>query len=222
MTLVGYFTGNGEVVNGTTWFLIPLFFFYAAASGYAVLARKYQWKALWMIESILGICFYLLSVFENGMPAGLLIFVYLPLGGLILAEINKGNAGTFGNGLALLGVNYLAMVVCFHRFYLEYYAQNPYLISYVYAVLLVVLLLSWEKYFRPNRYVAFLCRISFAIYLLQMTWGGMLMQVCSDCGVPFTVSFVFTVAAVFGIAWVHTKYVEERLLTKVLRGLRCK
>ena len=27
MTLVGYFTGHGDVINGTTWFLIPLFLF---------------------------------------------------------------------------------------------------------------------------------------------------------------------------------------------------
>ncbi len=220
MTLAGYFTGNGEVVNGTTWFLVPLFFFYAVASGYAFLAQKYRWKALWLIESFLGIFFYLLSVFENKLPTGLLVFIYLPFGGLILAEINKGSAGMIGNGIALIVVNYLAMVMGFHRFSLKYYTQSPYLVSYLYAVLLVVLVLSWEKYFGPNRCVSFLCRISFAVYLLQMTWGGMLMQIFSDCGIPFTAGFMLTVAAVFGIAWVHTRYVEERLLTRVLRGLK--
>lgn len=40
MTLVGYFTGHGDVINGTTWFLIPLFLFYLVRIGYAWIYEK--------------------------------------------------------------------------------------------------------------------------------------------------------------------------------------
>ena len=40
MTLVGYFTGHGDVINGTTWFLIPLFLFYLVRIGYAWMYEK--------------------------------------------------------------------------------------------------------------------------------------------------------------------------------------
>ena len=39
-TLINHFNGIGEMVNGTTWFLIPLFLFYLMASSTYTIAKK--------------------------------------------------------------------------------------------------------------------------------------------------------------------------------------
>lgn len=222
ITLLGYFTGNGEVINGTTWFLIPLFFFYLISIGYALLVKKFSWKGIWIVEGVLAVLFYAFHVFNAPNVPSLLLFVYMPLSGAILAEIYKAENTTFLQGILLLIVNYLAMVVCFYRFHYGYYAENLYLVSYIYAVFLVVAFFSWEEHFKTNKVISFIGKISLSVYLLQMTWGGFFMSVLSASKVPFTVAFFLTVGMLVGLAWLHTKYVEEKIIGGLWKGFERK
>lgn len=217
ITLLGYFTGNGEVINGTTWFLIPLFFFYLISILYAVLVKKFSGKGIWIVEGILAVFFVVLYFLHISNVTPLLIYAYMPLSGAILAEIYKGEKMSFVQGLLLLIVNYLAMVMCFYKFHYDYYAESLYLVSYIYGILLVAVFFSWEKYFRPNKVVTFIGEISLSIYLLQMTWGGLFMSVLSEWHIPFTLTFCVTVLIIVGMAWIHNRYVEEKLIGRLLK-----
>ncbi len=220
ITLVGYLTGNGEVINGSTWFLVPLFFFYIVSAFYAAFSRRLFCKGggMWIIEGFLAALFYTLDRMHIYAPTNMMIFVYMPLAGVILAEIYHEKNIAFGNGLVLLLVNYMAMVFYFKKFQYEFYAENLYLISFLYAVLFVVICLTWEKRFTANKYVDFFGSISLSVYLLHMTWGGFLMQAFTEMGIPFTAAFIFTVFLIFGIACFHTKYIENGILKRLLSG----
>lgn len=221
VTLLGYFNGNGDVINGTTWFLIPLFFFYLISIIYVVLVKKFSWRGIWIVESILTILFYVLYAFNVPNLLGLLIYIYMPLSGAILAEIYKAENTTFLQGIILLIVNYLMMVVCFYKFQYNYYAENLYLVSYMYAILMVAVFFSWEKYFSPNNIVSFIGKISLSVYLLQMTWGGFFMQVFNDRNIFFTLAFCITVFIIAGLSWLHTKYIEGKIIDGLLKNLGC-
>lgn len=218
ITLLGYFNGNGEVINGTTWFLIPLFFFYMMSIVYAILVKKFSWKGIWMVEGILALFFYVLHVVNAPNIPSLLIFIYMPLSGVILAEIYKEENVTFLQGMILLIMNYLVMVVCFYRFHYGYYAENLYLVSYTYAVLLVIAFFSWEKHFKPNKIVSFIGKVSLSVYLLQMTWGGIIMQKFADRNIPFTLAFCATILMIVGLSWVHTEFIEKKIIGRFFQN----
>lgn len=173
---------------------------------------------MWIIEGFLSVLFYMFDRMHIYAPTNMMIFVYMPLAGVILAEIYREKYISFGNGLLLLIVNYMAMVFHFKKFQYEFYAENLYLVSFFYAVLFVVICLTWEKHFTANKYIDFLCGISLSVYLLHMTWGGFLMQAFAEMGIPFTAAFIFTVFLIFGIACFHTKYIESGILKRLAGG----
>lgn len=209
LTLIGYFTGKGEVINGTTWFLIPFFFFKVISVIYVFLFKKFSWKGIWIIEIILIGFFGILDLTHLSIT-NRLIYVYMPLCGAILGEMYKENQLPFLQGILLLIINYFAMVICFYRFNTAYYSESLYLVSFVYSVLLLIFSISLEKYFKPNRYINFVCDISLSIYLLQMTFGSLFITILEQKEVPFTIAFIFTVLFVVVISWLHTELIERR------------
>lgn len=220
ITLLGYFTGNGEVINGATWFLIPLFFFYAITVFYSLFIKKHPGKAMWFIETGLCLLWGFLNIWGQEYLTRLLIFVYIPITGMILSEIYRADHFSFVNGICLFIVNYVLMVLCFYKFHSGYYAENPYIISFVYAIFLVVMFFSLEKHFAENKYIHFCCNISLPVYLLQMTWGQFIMSVFDAWKLRFTVTFILTVLSLVGIAWFHSKYIDNRLINHLYHSIR--
>lgn len=215
ISLIGYFTGNGDVINGTTWFLIPLFFFELISMIYVWLTKAFAWKGILITEFIIACFFYILYLFHVE-AAAQLVFVYIPLCGAILGELYKGSKISFIQGSLLLAVNFIAMVSFFYCFQPRYMSDSFYLVSMAYALLLLIFFLAMDRHFKQNRFIHYICEISLSVYLLQMTFGSFLMTIFETHKLPFTVSFLITVVVIAAISSLHTKYVDKGIL-KILR-----
>lgn len=208
------FCGGGDVINGTTWFLIPLGMFYIVAMLYGTAYKKVEWKSIYIVEGVLAVIFFIFHVLDVQI-AGRLAFVYMPVSGLIMAELMKvkdSGKKKFIRLIIMFIVNYIQMILCFHRFYLQYYIEDRYLVSYMYALILAAFFLLFDKLFEDKKWCSLLCKISLAVYLLQMTWGSFLMQVLSDSGVLFSAAFLLTIVFVMLLGWFHSNYIENKLL----------
>lgn len=156
MTLVGYFTGSGEVINGTTWFLIPLFMFYVLRIGYTWMQEKVKvrWNVL-ILEAVLAVIMLLLKVLKLPVSSWL-IFVYMPVSGLILGEIFRDDTQvSILEELVLQFVNYISMTIWFWVFARQYHDSSPYFVSFIYSIALVVLFALLNDKFKKNKAVSF-------------------------------------------------------------------
>ena len=210
-TLVGYFiTGSGDVINGTTWFLIPLFFFYLVRIGYAYIYEKIkpEWNIL-LLEFFVLMIMILSKEFHLAVSSEI-VFVYMPLMGMILGEMFR-NARTLSiyKGILLLLVNYMSMVVWFWVFVREYHDTNCYLISFMYSVFLIILFAVFKECFKENRLIGFLCKVSLSVYLMHMTFGSYLLTLFADISLPFSISFVITTGIIFLISYVHMNIMKR-------------
>lgn len=214
VTLLGYFTGNGDVINGTTWFLIPLFMFYLisifvvkkmkknfiGAILYTELLCAAFFAFLYLIKRYYGIDFYFTSFCT---------FIFIPITGVIIYGIYKERVKAW-NGIGLLLINYILFVLAIHEFNINYYMSEPYIVSYIYAVVLFALCLLGEKNFKKNKLVDFIGKIGLPIYLLHMTWGSFLMSGLEN-KLPYIIAVFITLIIVVGIAWVHNRYIDENI-----------
>lgn len=210
MTLVGYFTGSGEVINGTTWFLIPLFMFYVLRIGYTWMQEKVKvrWNVL-ILEAVLAVIMLLLKVLKLSVSSWL-IFVYMPVSGLILGEIFRDDTQvSILEELVLQFVNYISMTIWFWVFARQYHDSSPYFVSFIYSIALVVLFALLNDKFKKNKAVSFLCRISLSVYLVHMTFGCFLLTLCSFVHIPFTLSFIATIGAILTLSYVHMKVMDR-------------
>ena len=217
ITMLGFFNNHGDVINGTTWFLIPLFFFYIIQTLYSMLSDKVGIKALWILDLFLIGFFYCIGKVNEPLASRLSV-VFFPLAGLIAGEFYKRDklSNPF-HAFFLLLMNSILAVVCFYKFGFETYENNPYFPSFAYALLLFLLFLMFEDTFPPNKYVQFLCKISLSIYVLHMTFGSFLLAEFYYAGLKFTVSFLLTIPIVLLLSWIHYELVERRLLRFLTR-----
>ena len=223
MTLVGYINGHGDVINGSTWFLLPLFLFYLLSILYSVLHPKIGNSAAWIVEIvtvILFAVFYFIDAAFGTITATSFVFVFMPISGMILGELYKGRKNDVQKPYSmvlLLIVNFCLLVYGVYRFNPIYYTDQKYLVSYVIAFLLIAVIPLFESYFKESGFVAFVCKIGLSIYLLQMTWGSFIMQLFSDIDLPFTISFIITIAILVALSYLHYSLVEKRLLGFLLK-----
>lgn len=216
-TLLGYFNGHGEVINGTTWFLIPLFTFYIIYSIYELLVVYVDDFSLWIVEAFVIIIFAVLRLLHVAVP-GIIVYVYIPMFGMILANMLKENHISYKSGVGLLLINYICMSVCFSWYQYDYYANSLYLVSTLYAIGLVLFFYVFRENFRENKFIKYICSISLAVYLLQMTYGSYFMQVLTDWKVPYTVSFIIAVGLIVGISHVHTNLMSIIIKRNTIRN----
>lgn len=223
MTLACYINGHGDVINGSTWFLLPLFLFYLLSILYSVLYPKIGNSAAWIVEIatvILFAVFYYIDTTFGTISALSFVFVFMPISGMILGELYNGRKtdGQKPYSMALLLiVNFCLLVYGVYKFNPIYYTDRKYLVSYIIAFLLVAVIPLFESYFKESGFVEFVCKISLSIYLLQMTWGSFIMQFFSDIDLPFTISFLMTIAILVVLAFLHHSLVEKRLLGFLLK-----
>ncbi len=210
-SLVGYFTGDGDVINGTTWFLVPLFVFYLVAVTFSMIYKKIGIYAYWFVEIEILLILKLVNIFVA--PAVTkIIFAFMPVMGMLIGEIFKTTISKDRKHVfLLLGINWISMVLCFKVFAWNYFAESLYLVSFIYALGLLVIFVLLESQFKTNRYISFLCRISLSVYVLQMTFGSYFMQVFEELKIPFTGSFVISVGIILILAWLHYNFIEKKL-----------
>lgn len=210
VTLVGYFTGNGEVINGTTWFLIPLFLFYILRIGYAGIHEKIrvEWNIL-ILELVIALIMTILKVFHFPVSS-VLVFVYMPVAGMILGEfLREDSKLSIRKGSVLFLINYICMTACIWVFARQYHDTSFYLVSFIYSVTLIVLFEVFDDKFKQNIIISFLCKISLSVYLVHMTFGSFLLTVFSFVHIPFTISFIMTISIVFALSYVHMKIMDR-------------
>ena len=216
-SLIGYFIGSGDVINGTTWFLIPFFLFYLVSIIYALFHDKYGYKSFIIIYFILVGFFFIMHIY-NTKISPILVFVFIPISGMVLGEFFRhGSNISIINLIFLQLANWVIMVLCFKYFYYLHYAESLYLVSYTYAFCMLIIFVMMENYFKENKYVKFICDISLSIYLLQMTFGGFLMTVLYDLGVNFSLSFLITCAFILIISWLHHVFIEVKFLKNIIK-----
>lgn len=177
MTLVGYFTGHGDVINGTTWFLIPLFLFYLVRIGYAWIYEKIKPEYNFLfLELFVLLIMFLLKGFHLSVSSTL-VFVYMPLMGMILGEIfRKERRISIFNGILLLIVNYVLMVIWFWVFAREYHDTYCYFVSFIYSLFLIIIFAIFKEQFKKSQMIDFCCKISLSVYLMHMTFGSFLLS----------------------------------------------
>lgn len=216
-TLINYFNGVGDVVNGTTWFLIPLFAFYILSSICYKFSGKNTSLFLFLLESISAVLVFL-GVYgsqhtNTAYTASLIPFIYIPVIGVIIylwVTHMLSCAGAAVSG----GITYVAMTLTFYRLNRIYYAENPYIISIICAALLLLLFISGESAFKDHTVITFLEKISLSLYLVHMTWGSFLLSFL-EFRVRFSFALVLTLGALIFIAWLHYRLVETGLLKKI-------
>lgn len=203
-TLIGYFTGYGDVINGTTWFLIPLFLFYLVRIGYAWNYEKtkpeYNFVFLEMIVLLIMILLNKLHLLVSSK----LVFVYMPLAGMLLGEVfrKEKRISSFW-GILLLVVNYMLMASWFWVFAREYHDTYCYFVSFIYSVFLIVIFAILKERFKKSQMMEYFCRISLSVYLMHMTFGSFLLTLFSYISMPFSLSFILTIIAIFLISYIH-------------------
>lgn len=210
VTLLGYFTGNGDVINGTTWFLIPLFLFYILRIGYARIYEKIgvEWSIL-ILELVIAFIMTILKMIHFSVSSEM-VFVYMPVAGMILGELFREDSKlSIKKGSALFLVNHLCMTAWIWVFARQYHDTSFYLVSFMYSVALVVLFEVFNNKFKQNKVISFLCKISLSVYLVHMTFGSFLLTVFSFVHIPFTISFVMTISIVFAISYIHMKVMDR-------------
>lgn len=219
-SLLGYFTGSGDVINGTTWFLIPLFMFYLFSIYIIAEANRNYERAVIGAEAILSVLtlglFILKKVyFIEFAVTNNFVFIFIPMTGVILYGIFKKKMN-FWKSIFVLFYNYCVFAGALYEFNTEYYTDSPYLVSYIYATTLFVLFVLGEHHFSSNGVVEFIGKIGLPIYLLHMTWGAAFISLLESF-VPFTFAVIFTLIFVIVIAWIHDKYIDKIVIKKIVK-----
>ena len=219
-SLLGYFTGSGDVINGTTWFLIPLFMFYLFSIYIIAEANRNYERAVIGAEAILSVLtlglFILKKVyFIEFAVTNNFVFIFIPMTGVILYGIFKKKMN-FWKSIFVLFYNYCVFAGALYEFNTEYYTDSPYLVSYIYATTLFVLFVLGEHHFSSNGVVEFIGKIGLPIYLLHMTWGAAFISLLESF-VPFTFAVIFTLIFVIVIAWIHDKYIDKIVIKKMVK-----
>jgi peptidoglycan/LPS O-acetylase OafA/YrhL len=229
-TLVGYFTGKGDVINGTTWFLIPLILFYLVGTLVGSFIHKKPIKAVLIIEFIIFLIISgsYLYVKILGNKVNMLItpnillnygfFMYIPVQGILIYYvyfnyINKKLS------LSLSMINYVLMLISIYLFNNQYYTENPYIVSIIYATLIFIICLLLNESFKENKWINEISNVSYSLYLTHMTFGSLILSMFEK-HIMYTVLFVITLLIIILISEIQHYLIEERLVPNVMKLLK--
>ena len=113
----------------------PVIFFYSVRIGYSYIYEKIkpEWNIL-VFELFIPIIMILSKGFYLAVSSKI-VFVYMPLMGMILGEMFRDDRTiSISKGIWLLFINYMSMVVWFWSFVREYHDTYCYLVSFMYSV----------------------------------------------------------------------------------------
>lgn len=175
-SLLGYFTNRGDVINGTTWYLVPTFIAYIVVFSFAKLLRLSVRKGFVGIELTLGITVLLGGIVKSEQLRRLFSYnwyIYILLFGLFIYYFEK-NKVELKEFLLSMSVNYLMLIVGVYLYMPHYASKDKYIVSVIYAILLLVLAVNINNKYniQGNKMVTFLSGLSYYIYLVHMPYGS--------------------------------------------------
>ena len=210
-TLIGYFNHYGDVINGTTWFLIPFFFFYILATIFSILYTKLGQNTFIILEVILAMFFTVIYILKLRVSS-ILVFVYLPLSAIIIGEYCKDNNNISLTNLFIFeGVNIFSLIIGLYIFNRKYYITEKYLISFIYAMFMLIIFYIFNNKFKENKIVNFICKISYSLYLLQMTFGGYFMSLLEN-EINFSIAYVIVLSILILLSWIFNIIIEKNII----------
>lgn len=223
MTMYCYFIGKSDVINGTTWFLLPMGLFYLVTIPYTCMYKYVGEYAILFVDIALAGLF--LSGVCNNMLTILLLMVYLPLAGIIIGNfLFRSNERRLCRCLALSAFNWMIFIYLWQREVEIIKAaidvgplfELSYFVSCSYAYLLVILGILLTDCFTQNRLIQFICRISLSVYVLQMTFGSFVIALFTSMGINYTIAFFMAVGITLLLSFAHYEIVEQKILRRII------
>lgn len=210
-TLLNYFYGLPDVINGTTWYLFPTLIFYFL--GFLL----YSWIAKRPRVCVAAMQIFLAASYAASVMLKLpTAFVELtkmswylvfPIFGMLLYYLWNDQMG-FPSFLFFGGANYILMIRGITMFNPAYYETLPYAVSFAYAFLLFSIALLLNDKIKRLPGVGYLAKISYSIYVTHMPYGSLLLTLLTP-RIGFTGSFFLTILLVVFIAAGHYRAVEK-------------
>ncbi len=205
-TLFGYFIGEGDVINGTTWYLVPLLFFYGIGT-ILITKRKNKFKTGIYLMTFL-LFSYVIDYFVKVPVIERIVknswYLTFPIIGVILYYFYYKMLN-IKETVILLFFNYLLSLYGMIKFSINYYNNEPYWISVIYAIILFCAALYFKEYFKENKFILKMSQISYSIYLIHMTYGSLILSII-DKKSFYTIIFLFVCCLVVIVADIHEQF----------------
>ena len=218
-TLLGYFEGTGDLINGSTWFLVPTFYFYLISTIFAKYIKRRPFVGLLSMESTIFVLYLLdISNFKVIINAcSFLWYLTIPVGGMIIYFIWKRQL-KINEAFIVIAANYLVMIFGIYRYSPNYITPDSYGISIIYAFFILICGIAFNHIYQPkgNKLISKLATLSYYIYLVHTPYGSHLMGILRP-HVPYTIVFLCCVIFAFLVAVIHYHLCNKILiLLKIL------
>ena len=200
-TLLGYFEGTGDLINGSTWFLVPTFYFYLISTIFAKYIKKRPFVGLLSMEITIFILWYLT----------------IPVGGMIIYFIWKRQL-KINEAFIVIAANYLVMIFGIYRYSPNYITPDSYGISIIYAFFILICGIAFNHIYQPKgtKLISKLATLSYYIYLVHTPYGSHLMGILRP-HIPYTMVFLCCIIFTFFVAVIHYHVCNKILiLLKIL------
>lgn len=217
--LVCYLKGTDTFINGAIWYLFPLLTLYML---YALLLKIVKKNNLMFVIAVDTIFIVLIVGKHMGLSPikqmQWLVFLLIPMFGMIIRALydKKVSINTF---MLLMLIQYIMLVAGIQNFRGEYYTDQPYINSCIYALMIVGIGLLSEQYLSLPRIVSWMSEISYDVYLMHMTFGALIMTILEYLKFNFTISLLMGILGSFAVAWLHYEKVERHISKMLLRKL---
>lgn len=214
-TMFCYLIGKDSAINASLWFIVPLLSLDLITGIFYKIVKKNMLYLILVVDSIF-LALIILKVIGMGILISQmqwLIFILMPLFG-VLIQLLVTNKISFKIFTVISLINWILLLEGIRLFRPYYYADEPYLVSLLYALLLFSVFLGFEEKIVLPRLVLFFSDISFSVYLIHMTFGGEIMSLIEN-RIPFTISFIITIFIVFFISILFYKKVEIGIISKI-------
>ena len=209
-TLYCYVIGNDNGINGAVWYLFPLFCLYIINFIFFNTSKKNNFIIAFIIDFIFMVLIFCYPITSSWPFMQYLVFLLVPVFGILTRELIDRKIGVkifiFSTFLT-----YLLFIKSIQIFRPEYYIEQPYAISLIYALLIFIILILIEKKVCVPKCVEYISNISFSIYLTHMTFGSWLITIFEQ-HVPFTVAVIITFIWIVIVSDLHYRYIEMKLL----------
>ncbi len=221
-SLVCYFLGQPDVINGTVWYLFPTLLFYLLAFLCYPWLKKRPALSIVFMESILAVAAGLSHILQLPLVlqsmAAMSWYICFPVFGMLLYYLSEKMLPLW-QFFALGAANYVILLKSMVLFHPDYYENSPYLISFGYAFLLFALVLSLGQHLKANTLVDKIAKISYSVYLTHMTYGSLILTYLAPV-LGYTAAFFVTFCLVGAVALAHYCLCERpvsRLLGALLK-----
>ncbi len=168
-TLYPHFTGSIDLVNGALWYLVPLILFFLLETLYRFYGSEPSIKFVIFTLSVLGFCFALHDFLPDALCSKL---PYIPiiLWGYLFNLKSQ-------NRPSLIYITYIlcyfVMLFGFYQFAPQFYQDEPYPLSAIFALVLFKgFLLVPTAALRPPKVIQFLSSVSYSFYIVHSLYGG--------------------------------------------------